>query len=431
MNTISKEKVFELWDGKVKIFYINSFDDNRGLVSEVYRSDDETTIDVKQCYISETNPFVLRGPHQHPGVEWIDNGKGQCDNFITWKSRVCYELYNPDTEEFRYFITSKDKIMLTQVDTPIIHAYRNLENKKIQTMNFPTQLFMGEGKGKKADEVRYESIQNKSQSTYIVLGAAGRLGNAIVRNLYLNIGMYDYSVIPVYDYLNSSDDIKDILQNMNKQIDGGSVHVINCMASTDVANSSGRDSWNNFTLPCFLFDHCSKLNYKFYHISTDYVYQDMNLASPYSNQKKKAEDSLLQRGNQDLLKILRVANLVDTSDDRPNNIVKKLWAKVQEGGAVHYDPSYRIYPSDVDVLAKHIVETAFTTDAKIINYVSPPYTIDDFVRKFFQYENLQEANYPIPSWHDKYETDEECDIIKVPSSESQIRDYVSKLIEGV
>lgn len=415
------------WDGRVRIDVLKTYPDDRGSLTEVWRTDDSEMGD--ECpyppvmsYWSTTKPYVLRGPHEH---------KDQTDWFITWNAKMMYILYDKETGETRTFITDPDVVTRVKVEPGVVHSYRNLEHHTITTGNFPSSLFMGEGKEEPIDEIRWEDkIEN--QPYYVVLGQ-GRLGKAVSRAI-TNIDPLAASRMVIIDrslYNDLTiDETFDKLQGikLNKPSD---VHVINCMASTDVANSSGRDSWNNFTLPCFLFDQCSYLNYKFYHISTDYVYQDMNYASPYSHQKKKAEDSLLQRGNQDLLKILRVANLVDPNDERPNNIVKKLWAKVQEGGTVHYDPSYRIYPSDVDVLAKHIVETAFTTDAKISNYVSPPYTIDDFVRKFFQYENLQEANYPIPSWHDKYETDEECDIIKVPSSESQIRDYVSKLIEGV
>ena len=48
----------------VKIKNLTSFEDKRGWLKEIYRSD-ESSIAPEMCYVSHTNFNEIRGPHEH------------------------------------------------------------------------------------------------------------------------------------------------------------------------------------------------------------------------------------------------------------------------------------------------------------------------------------------------------------------------------
>ena len=117
-NTVTHKEVFNWWDGKVIIDELKEFSDDRGMVTELWRVDDnksytDPTRTSVMSYWSLTKPFVRRGPHQH---------ENQCDFFISFKNNMVYEFTNVDTNEQKFFITDPSKIYRVKVDTPIVHA---------------------------------------------------------------------------------------------------------------------------------------------------------------------------------------------------------------------------------------------------------------------------------------------------------------------
>ena len=188
-NTVPFKTVENWWNGKVIIDEIKTYDDTRGMVSEVWRCDDGFGINSKQCYISETEAYVQRGAHEH---------LSQCDFFISWKNTMVYQMYNPETKEMKIFITDKTKITRVFVDLGIIHSYRNLSEQKAFTMNFPTSLFKGEGKMEEIDEIRHEE-RFKDTDVYIILDANSDKGSKIMKEYFQNMGEHKYDVIPILE----------------------------------------------------------------------------------------------------------------------------------------------------------------------------------------------------------------------------------------
>jgi len=119
MGTVEHERIEEYFDGKVTIDELNSYNDSRGFVCELWREDDyETNFDPsitgspelargplspKMCYFSQTEPLVIRGPHEH---------EEQTDWFISIKSKMIYMFVNKN-EDVEYFITDPEKIYRT------------------------------------------------------------------------------------------------------------------------------------------------------------------------------------------------------------------------------------------------------------------------------------------------------------------------------
>ena len=233
--TISKKCIRNYWDGKFKVYEISDFEDSRGLVCETFRCDDDITGESKMCYVSETKPYVLRGPHQH---------SNQTDNFVSWKTKMVYHMYNPETKEMNYFVTDPNKFYLVVVAPPIIHSYRNISDKVSMTMNFPTSLFKGEGKKEQIDEIRWEHKLNKGD-VFVILGAKGRLGKSLTQYLFDNMEFHQWDVIPVESKFNSDEDINQTFSDIQNSIDNAenrNIYVINCAASTNV----GSDDVNAF-----------------------------------------------------------------------------------------------------------------------------------------------------------------------------------------
>jgi len=431
-NTLSKELIVEKWEGKVKIYDLTQFVDNRGMVTEVFRKDDEVTERVQQCYISETKPFVLRGPHQHPGVEWIDDGVGQCDNFITWKSKVCYELFNFETNEFFNFTTNSDKITLVQVDTPIVHGYRNLEEKTIQTMNFPTQLFKGQCKNKEPDEVRYEESCHEKKKVIVIFGATGRLGSALVDAAYNHIGFYDYEVIPIYCKIETEKEVNPLLTKVLDVTEGKEVFFINASGYTNTASKSNENMmWVNSDLPVKFAEFAKNNNWNFIQFSSDYVFQSSSKynvkLNAYTISKQLMETNI--KNSEYPAVLVRVANLFSDKENDLRNMIQKFQTKVRLKEKFVIDPRIVVSPTDVSILANFIVDSivneTLNTDRfrsnilKAINVLPEnTYSLREFITKYYDgYDNIEEKEGLLDPWFEKFNS---AEAIRIPSSEQTI-----------
>jgi len=370
-KTINYQTVCDFFDGKVKIRCLKTYNDTRGMVSEVFRTDSDITHNSKMCYISETNSLVLRGPHEHVS---------QTDEFVTWNSRMVYQLYNPKTGEMKYHITDPNKITNVSVSTGIVHSYRNLENNSIKTMNFPDALFMGENKKSPIDEIRHEEKISDDLTTYVILGADGRLGKAIVENLFNNMGYHNYHVIPIFQRLNCDEDVKKLfieLTKINPVIcQPEKMIVINCIALTDVqklVNYNNEVRWCNVELPVALAKKSKMIGCKFYQISTDYVFRE-NDKSVYTQSKKDMEYHLKGLN----VNIIRVANLFSNDKNDTQNIVSKLKNKAKNKETMLADPDQYIFPTDVGKLTEYIIKYINESDENEISFFGTPIKLIDF-----------------------------------------------------
>jgi dTDP-4-dehydrorhamnose 3,5-epimerase len=398
-DTIQYEEIDNWWNGKVIIRRIKVFGDNRGMVSEVFRLDSDITKDSKMCYISETNPFVLRGPHQH---------SAQMDFFVTWKSKMIYQMYNKELNEFKWFITDEKDIISVSVQVPILHSYRNLSNKVSNTLNFPTALFMGEGKKQPIDEIRWEEKFEHNKIVFI-LGAGGRLGKAITKTFLDNVGFIKYDVIPYYNKVTDEKDLKELFNNLQIYKDRD-VYFINCAALTNVQDTKTQLeewNWNNAFLPLNISYECSKNNWKFITFSTDYVYKDV-FRDPYTLSKKSFERQMKkEKGNNS---IIRVSNLYSNDINDTHNIIAKLKKNKDN---LTLNSNVFIYPTDVSVLSKKIremfLEKQFdVTKNTFFNVLSKKYNLIDFVKQELKIENFKVISESVENWLEKFETDKEA-----------------------
>jgi dTDP-4-dehydrorhamnose reductase/dTDP-4-dehydrorhamnose 3,5-epimerase-like enzyme len=351
VNTVAHKRLVDIWNSKVIVDEIRQFKDSRGFLSELWRSDDDTTNVAKpeMSYWSVTNPLVMRGPHEHAL---------QVDFFITWFGRMVYQLYNPATDEMFHFITDPSCIYRIKVDIGIIHSYRNLELRPITTGNFPSSLFMGKDKAAPIDEIRHEEKIGEDLKTYVILGAGGRLGKALTKLLYKNMGYHKYHVIPIYEKLHDKASVQKVFEELFKEdpflCSPSNTHIINCAGLTNVQSLKEFNSqvqWANIDLPIDAAGLANMHGCKFYHISSDYVFRE-NDESPYTQSKILAEKGLEGTNAH----IIRVANLFSLDETDKHNIISKLKEKVKTNETISADPSQVIFPTEVGVVAHEIVK---------------------------------------------------------------------------
>lgn len=126
--------------------------DNRGWLTEVFRSDQiDPSIFPEMAYISETNPKITRGPHEH---------LCQTDIFVFihpfWRVKLWDNNPNSSTYEnvIDLFISCPTKVI---VPPKVVHAYTNLGDIQQFVLNFPNKLYRGLNKKDEIDEIRHEN----------------------------------------------------------------------------------------------------------------------------------------------------------------------------------------------------------------------------------------------------------------------------------
>jgi dTDP-4-dehydrorhamnose reductase/dTDP-4-dehydrorhamnose 3,5-epimerase-like enzyme len=390
METIPFDIIHSWWGGKVKVRKLKPFEDSRGLLMEILRSDSDTFKSVINMYISETNPLVKRGPHEH---------NFQDDEFITWNSRMVYEFYNPETKETKFFVTEPRGIYSLYVEHGIHHGYRNLELNKISyTFNGLNKLYKGFGRNDPADEIRHEKNTTNNKILFI-FGAGGKLGKALTEVAYKEVGMHTYEVIPCFDKILNEDEFRNFTKLMDLNFKDRDVTFINCAALTNTQESSELNDkwrWTNIRLPLLFAGLCSERNWNFIQISTNYVYHKVkpNIinyhTSTYTRSKQDMEFVLTLSSNIQTTRtttLLRVANLYGANDNNPD-IFKRFSQIIKETGKIAVDPNEYVSPTEVSELSLQIINmfknNEFKTDSiQKINIVSEGFKLDDFVTKFY------------------------------------------------
>ncbi|MCS7316926.1 MAG: sugar nucleotide-binding protein [Candidatus Dojkabacteria bacterium] len=444
MSTVAYKRVASFFNGKVTIDIIEDYKDARGNLCEVWRSDDDQTKNVKQSYWSETKPFFMRGPHQH---------RKQIDYFISWKNKMVYYFFD-ENKKFEYFVTDNQNIFRIKVEPPIIHAYRNLDFKNSITGNFPTSLYKGKGKKYKVDEIRYEdNIFGKP--IIFILGSQGRLGRTIYDIFMKNLSLDNYQVIPffdkfpifdnnfIFDFANKINDVKNYFKSEN-------VYVINCCGKTNVQDIENILDFNevkrvNAIFPYFLGEKLNKLNIKFIHFSTDYVYKNVNLEKypkekldKYTQSKKEYENYILEQiQNNVKLKnifVLRVSNLFTDDVQDFCNVFYKLFNQIKLLKTIEFDPKHHIRPTHVQVIAKWVFENILNNkfiynEEKPVfyNLVSPKYTIEEILHNYFDYHTIKITESKFIPWHTDFETDKNATIVHLENQENYIKEYIEKI----
>jgi len=146
--------------GGVVIKKIEKFSDERGWLAEIFRND-EIDFQPAMEYISQTQPGVLRGPHEHVA---------QSDFFIflfgtfrvyLWDNRIGAENYR----QLETIDVGDKNPCAILVPPGVVHAYKCISAEPGMVINLPDKLYRGKNKKEDVDEVRWE---NMSDSPFIV-----------------------------------------------------------------------------------------------------------------------------------------------------------------------------------------------------------------------------------------------------------------------
>ena len=133
---------------------LRQFQDERGWLVELYRNDEiaEEHHPV-MAYISETNPGITRGPHEH--VDQSDYfafiGPGNFDLYL-WDSRPTSPTYG-HRNITRCGVENPVSVI---IPPGVVHAYKNIGETSGWVYNGPNRLYAGHGKNSPVDEIRHE-----------------------------------------------------------------------------------------------------------------------------------------------------------------------------------------------------------------------------------------------------------------------------------
>ncbi|MCI0638983.1 MAG: dTDP-4-dehydrorhamnose 3,5-epimerase family protein [Gemmataceae bacterium] len=131
---------------------LRKFSDARGWLCELYRNDElPAGFHPEMAYLSETNPGVVRGPHEHRDQTdcFCFLGPYQVD---LWDNR-------PDSPTYQVherIVTGKDEWSQIIIPPGVVHSYKNLGSTPALVINCPNRLYKGPGRHAGVDEIRHE-----------------------------------------------------------------------------------------------------------------------------------------------------------------------------------------------------------------------------------------------------------------------------------
>ncbi len=145
----------------VTITPLKKFTDQRGWLTELFREDElPEGVLPRMAYVSQTEPGVARGPHEHARQTDVFAflGPGTFSLHL-WDARE-------DSPTFGAALVAEfgENAPATVVIPPgVVHAYRCVSDAPGWVLNFPDALYAGWGKSEPVDEIRHE---NDAESKY-------------------------------------------------------------------------------------------------------------------------------------------------------------------------------------------------------------------------------------------------------------------------
>ena len=139
----------------VLISPLTKFVDTRGWLAELWRSDKvEPTYHPAMTYVSQTEPGVTRGPHEHTHQADLFCFLGPGNFEITlWDNRQDSPTYN----HTQVFVVGQDAPKSVLIPPGVVHGYKNVSSIPGIVINSPNQLYMGEHYSQEIDEIRHEA----------------------------------------------------------------------------------------------------------------------------------------------------------------------------------------------------------------------------------------------------------------------------------
>jgi len=133
---------------------LTRFDDNRGWLVELFRHDEvPAEFHPVMSYVSLTRTGIARGPHEHVHQTDLFCFLGPSTfRLYLWDNRKSSPTFGQNFQ-----IDLGENRMASAIVPPgIVHAYKNIGTTDGIVYNAPNQLFAGEGKKEKVDEIRHE-----------------------------------------------------------------------------------------------------------------------------------------------------------------------------------------------------------------------------------------------------------------------------------
>ncbi len=133
---------------------LRRFTDERGWLTELFREDElDKEYHPVMAYISSTVPGITRGPHEHVDQADLFCFLGPSDfKLRLWDNRRESESFN----NVMTVVVGESNPKWVLIPAGVVHAYKNVGGVDGMVINCPNRLYMGEGKGKKIDEIRHE-----------------------------------------------------------------------------------------------------------------------------------------------------------------------------------------------------------------------------------------------------------------------------------
>ncbi len=139
----------------VVIREITRYQDKRGWLMELFRSDEmKEEFLPTMSYISQTEPGVARGPHEHIDQADLFGFIGPSTfRIYLWDGRKNSPTYGIQM----IFDAGEQNPQAVLVPARIVHAYRNIGTIPGWVINLPNRLYAGEGRREPVDEIRHEN----------------------------------------------------------------------------------------------------------------------------------------------------------------------------------------------------------------------------------------------------------------------------------
>ena len=121
---------------------------------EIYREDElASALHPVMAYVSQTQPGVARGPHEHADQTDYFAFLGPGDfELLLWDSRPQSPSHGLHTRT----ICGQSNPCAVTIPPGVVHAYRNVGGVPGWVFNAPNRLYAGAGKREPVDEIRHE-----------------------------------------------------------------------------------------------------------------------------------------------------------------------------------------------------------------------------------------------------------------------------------
>ena len=121
----------------VEIKKLKPIVDDRGLLMEILRTDDEIFSRFAQCYVTVVHPNVVKGWHYH---------KKQYDHFSCLRGTAKVVLYDgregsKTYREVNEFILSLENPLLVKIPPYVFHGFTAVGDEDAMILNLPTELY--------------------------------------------------------------------------------------------------------------------------------------------------------------------------------------------------------------------------------------------------------------------------------------------------